>query len=65
MMRFLTGRLLPGILLVLTAFWAGSQKNPTMGLFSFLPFFVMGVLIILRGIEELKTGSKSGDSDEQ
>lgn len=65
MIRFLTGRLLPGILLVLMAFWAGSQKNPTMGLFSFLPFFVTGVLIILRGLEELKPKGKSGDTDER
>ena len=55
-MKFVTGRLLPGLFLVVIAFWSGSHANPTIGLIGFLPFFSLGVVIILKGVEELRRG---------
>lgn len=37
-----------GVLFILIAFWAGSQKDVTWGLFAFLPFFVIGVALLTR-----------------
>jgi hypothetical protein len=43
-----------GTLLVLLAFWAGSQKDITMGLIGFLPFFTMGAILIFQAFQKPK-----------
>lgn len=42
---------LAGLLLIAIAFWAGAQKSPVWGLFGFLPFFTIGVLIIIQAFQ--------------
>ena len=37
-----------GVTCILTAFWAGAQKDATLGLLAFLPFFVIGVALLTR-----------------
>jgi len=41
--------LLPGLGLILLALFAGSVKNPVLGLLGFLSFFVVGVTLIIEG----------------
>jgi hypothetical protein len=53
-MNYLFRYFLPGIGLILMAFYAGAQKNPTLGLFAFLCFFVMGVTLIIEGFRKKK-----------
>ncbi|HTL47089.1 MAG TPA: hypothetical protein VL688_03395 [Verrucomicrobiae bacterium] len=51
-MRHKLSFLFYGGLLILTAFWAGSQKDMTLGLIGFLPFFTLGVLLIIQGLRK-------------
>jgi hypothetical protein len=44
-----------GIGLIALAFFAGAQKNPTLGLIGFLCFFVTGVTLIVEGIRKKKS----------
>jgi hypothetical protein len=41
--------ILPGMVLIAAAFVAGLQKDPFLGLMSFLCFFVIGVTVIIEG----------------
>ena len=43
-----------GVLLIVLAFVAGAQKNPTLGLLGFLCFFVTGVTLIIEGLKRKK-----------
>lgn len=54
MFEYLWKYFLPGIGLIAMAFYAGAQKNPTLGLFAFLCFFVMGVTLIIEGFRKKK-----------
>jgi len=48
---------LPGILLILMAFWVGSQSNLTLAFLGFLSFFVVGVALFAEGIKQSKKKS--------
>ncbi len=37
-----------GVLCILLAFWAGSQKSFIWGFFGFLPFFCVGIALLTR-----------------
>jgi hypothetical protein len=54
MMWYIIGYLLPGAGMIVLAFVAGSQKNPALGLLSFLCFFVIGVTLVLEGWRRVK-----------
>ncbi len=49
MKNYLWKYLLPGILLILCAFWAGTLPSMIFSLLSFLSFFLAGVALILEG----------------
>ncbi len=53
-MNYIFRYFLPGIALIAMAFFAGAQKNPTLGLFAFLSFFVVGVTLIIEGFRKKK-----------
>lgn len=52
--NYLLKYFLPGLVLIALGFYAGAQKNPTLGLFAFLCFFVMGVTLIVEGWKKKK-----------
>ena len=52
--NYLLKYFLPGLVLIALGFYAGAQKNPTLGLFAFLCFFVMGVTLIVEGWRKKK-----------
>lgn len=64
MKTFLCKDLPVGVLLILVAFWAGSNKSALWGMLGFLPFFMIGLMVILRGwdvhVRKIKDDS-SGD----
>ncbi len=47
--RFWLQSFLPGVLLLLLAFFAGTHSHVVLGMFGFLCFFVMGVTVIVEG----------------
>ena len=49
MKEFFIKDLLLGLVLIGIAFWAGAQKSAAWGLLGFLPFFMIGMIVILRG----------------
>lgn len=49
MMHYLFKYLLPGLGLILLAFFAGSVSQPFLGLLGFLCFFTVGVTLIIEG----------------
>ncbi len=51
-MRYWTRYFLPGILLILLAFWAGSLPSMIFALIGFLSFFVVGVTLIIEGAKQ-------------
>ncbi len=53
-MNYFLRYFLPGLGLIALAFFAGAQKNPTLGLFAFLSFFVVGVTLIVEGFRKKK-----------
>ena len=53
-MKYILQSLLPGILFILAAFWAGSQGNMIFSLLGFLSFFVIGVTLIIEGAKKKK-----------
>lgn len=48
-MKYFFGYVVPGVLLILLAFLAGAQRDVIWGLFAFLPFFTVGVILIIEG----------------
>ena len=59
MRSYITKFVIPGVLCIGLAFLAGSQKNYWIGLFGFLPFFVIGVALIIEGYRKMKKKSDS------
>lgn len=53
-MNYFLRYLLPGLGLILLAFVMGAQKDPVFGLLGFLPFFTLGVLLIIYGRDRPK-----------
>jgi len=53
-MRYFLSYFLPGCGMIVLAFFAGGQKNLTLGLLSFLCFFVVGVALIIEGRKRLE-----------
>ncbi len=49
MIWYVLGYLLPGLGMIVLAFFAGAQKNAALGLSGFLCFFVIGVTLIIEG----------------
>ena len=58
MFRYLINYFIPGLLLIVFAFIFGSQKNPLFGLFAFLPFFTLGIILIIEGKKKVKNEKK-------
>ena len=54
-----TGYWLPGALLMIVAFWAGAQKDPTMGMLGFVPFFMMASFLFIYGWKKIKGEEKN------
>lgn len=48
--------LLPGILLILCAFWVGTLSSMIFALLGFLSFFLAGVALIIEGAKKRKAG---------
>jgi hypothetical protein len=53
-MTYWTKWFLPGIALILLAFWAGTMKEATFAFFGFLSFFTAGVALIIEGRKKRK-----------
>lgn len=49
MRTYLWKYLLPGVLLILCAFWAGTLPNTAFAFLGFLSFFLAGVALIIEG----------------
>ena len=49
MIPFLLKDFLLGFALIAIAFWLGSQESVIWGLAGFLPFFILGVIVIIHG----------------
>ena len=47
-----------GFLLIVLAFWAGTQPNALLGLLGFLGFFVVGVTLIVEGFKKKRSGNQ-------
>lgn len=45
------GGISAGLFLLALAFWAGSQKDAVWGMLGFLPFFVTGMLLIIKSFK--------------
>ena len=43
--------------MIVFAFFAGAQKNPALGLMSFLCFFVMGAALMIEGVKKFRKKS--------
>jgi len=54
MMKFWIRYVLPGIVMIGLAFFAGSVSNSAIGLFGFLSFFTIGVTLIIEGYKKRK-----------
>ncbi|MCM8775218.1 MAG: hypothetical protein NC930_02530 [Candidatus Omnitrophica bacterium] len=54
-MRYFLQYFLPGLFLILLAFLAGLQRNPFLGLLGFLPFFVIGMTLLIEGLRKKKS----------
>lgn len=50
---------LPGILLILCAFWAGTAPQMILALAGFLSFFTVGVSLIAEGIKKRRSAKKA------
>lgn len=48
-MRYWIKWFFPGVLFIVTAFWAGTLPNPVFALAGFLSFFTIGVTLIIEG----------------
>jgi hypothetical protein len=48
--------LLPGILLILCAFWAGTLPSMIFSLLGFLSFFLAGVALVIEGWKKRPSG---------
>jgi hypothetical protein len=51
---------LPGILLILCAFWAGTLPSMVFSLLGFLSFFLAGVALIIEGRKRCFPGKGKG-----
>ncbi len=59
MKNYLWKYLLPGLLLILCAFWVGTLPSMSFSLLGFLSFFLAGVALIIEGRKKMK--NRSGD----
>ncbi len=55
MKNYLWKYFLPGVLLILCAFWAGTLSNMVFAFLGFLSFFLAGVALIIEGRKKRKT----------
>lgn len=53
-MRYWIKWFFPGVLFIVTAFWAGTLPNPVFALAGFLSFFTIGVTLIIEGRKKNK-----------
>lgn len=53
-MRYWIQWFLPGLVLILLAFWAGTMKSMVLAFVGFLSFFTVGVALIMEGRKRLK-----------
>jgi hypothetical protein len=54
MKNYLWKYLLPGLVLIGCAFWAGTLQNLIFALVGFISFFVIGVTLIIEGWKQTK-----------
>ncbi len=52
--RFILNSFLPGVALIVLAFYTGTQKQPLFALAGFLSFFVMGITLIIEGFKNVR-----------
>jgi len=63
MKKYLWSYFLPGILLILCAFWVGTLPSMVFSLLGFLSFFLAGVTLIIEGRKRcFPGGGKGGDA---
>jgi hypothetical protein len=46
--------ILPGVIFILLAFWAGTAKSMALAFLGFLSFFVIGVALVIEGRRKAK-----------
>lgn len=56
---------LPGIGLILLAFWAGGAPHPAISLLGFLSFFVVGVTLMKEGRRKIKLLQEENSKTEE
>ena len=61
--KIVLGYWVPGVLLIMLAFWAGSQKDATLGLLGFVPFFMAGMFLFIHGYKKI-FGPVQDDKDD-
>ncbi len=52
---------LPGLVLILCAFWVGTLPSTIFALVGFLSFFLAGVALIIEGRKRLKKGAGNSE----
>ncbi len=62
MRNYIIKWVLPGLSFMILAFVAGSQKSFWLGLFGFLPFFTIGIVLIAEGYRKMKKQSQNGEA---
>jgi len=62
---YLLKYLLPGVLLILCAFWVGTLPNMVFSFLGFLSFFLAGVALIIEGRKRQSTDDRPQTTDNQ
>lgn len=57
-MEYFLKYILPAVVMFGMALFAGSHKNATIGLFGFLAFFLLGVVLLVEGKKRLRENAK-------